>query len=73
MIIELWTWKGAGKHKNNFTYWKQIRSDFMPVAGSTFIYRTKNGKTTEFKINHIEYEAKYGSLRAQLCITKEKD
>ncbi len=73
MIIELWTWKSAGKHKNNFTYWKQIRSDFIPEAGRTFIYKTKTGKTTEFKISHIEYEAKYGSLRVQLCITKEKD
>lgn len=73
MIIELWTWKKTGKNKQSFTYWKQIRSDFIPAAGGTFIYRTKAGKATEFKINHIEYEAKYGSLRAQICITKEKD
>lgn len=73
MIIELWTLKSAGKSKGHYTYWKQIRSDFIPDPGKTFIYTTKTGKSTEFKINHIEYEAKYGSLRVQLCIKKEKD
>jgi len=70
MKIELWTLKVAGKHKNTFTYWKTIKSEFIPQIGNTLIYTTKTGNSTSFNIKNIEYEVKHGILRCQLCIEK---
>ena len=71
MIIELWTLKVRGKSKGNFTHWKTIHSDHIPEAGRIFIYTTRTGKHSEFRISHIEYEWKWNRLRAQVCLEKK--
>jgi len=72
MIIELWTLKVAGKSKGHYTHWKTIHSDHIPEFGTTFIYTTRTGKSTTFKIKQIDYEWKWNRLRAQLLIEKQQ-
>lgn len=70
MILELWTLKTRGINQDKFTFWKSITGDVVPEPGREFYYETKTGKLSAFEVTGIDYLAKYGKLRIQVCLKK---
>jgi len=72
MKCEIWTFKTTGKNKDTYQLWKTITTELLPRHGTMFTYITKTNKQTDFRIDRVDYAAKNGRMRIQLCVSRWK-
>lgn len=70
MLLDLWVYKTRGEDKGFHTFWKTIRSDFVPDNGRILTFRTKSDNVTHYRISDIQYEYDKRKLRIALFLKK---